>query len=59
MISGCEIIKIVDRNGEILKKLGIEGDYEGIGHCVIGYPVEIPEAAPRKEGRVYWLTGEE
>lgn len=44
---------------EILKKLGIEGDYEGIGHCVIGYPVEIPEAAPRKEGRVYWLTGEE
>jgi len=44
---------------EILKKVGIEGDYEGIGHCVIGYPVEIPEAAPRKEGRVYWLTGEE
>ena len=43
----------------ILKKFGIEGDYEGIGHCVIGYPVEIPEAAPRKEGRVYWLTGEE
>ena len=42
----------------ILKKFGIEGDYEGIGHCVIGYPVEIPEAAPRKEGRVYWLTEE-
>ena len=22
---------------EILKSLGIEGDYEGIGHCVLGY----------------------
>ncbi|SEH34505.1 nitroreductase [Selenomonas sp. KH1T6] len=49
----------LDIGREILKKLGLEGDYEGIGHCVIGYPVEIPEAAPRKEGRVYWLTGEE
>ena len=22
---------------EILKSLGIEGDYEGIGHCILGY----------------------
>ena len=22
----------------LLKKWGIEGDYEGIGHCVLGYP---------------------
>ena len=44
---------------DILKKLGIEGEYEGIGHCVIGYADETPEAAPRKEGRIYWLTGEE
>jgi nitroreductase len=43
---------------EILKKLGIEGDYEGIGHCVIGYPDEVPEAAPRKDGRIFWLTDE-
>lgn len=44
---------------DILKKLGIEGEYEGIGHCVIGYADETHEAAPRKEGRIYWLTGEE
>lgn len=34
----------------LLKKWGIEGDYEGIGHCVLGYPKDgnAPEAAPRK-----------
>ena len=41
---------------EILKSLGIEGDYEGIGHCVIGYAdCEQPEASPRKENYVYWI----
>ena len=39
----------------LLKALGVEGDYEGIGHCVIGYPAgEEPEAKERREGRVYW-----
>ena len=39
----------------VLAELGLEGDYEGIGHCVVGYPaVDAPEAAPRKEGRVFW-----
>lgn len=39
---------------EILKSLGIEGDYEGIGHCILGYPAkEVPEAKPRKENWVY------
>lgn len=38
----------------ILRSLGIDGDYEGIGHCVLGYTDgPQPEAAPRKEGRVY------
>lgn len=39
----------------ILKELGIEGDYEGIGHCILGY-AEDPkaEAAPRKDGYVVW-----
>ncbi len=40
----------------LLKKLGIEGDYEGIGHCILGYPdCEKNNAADRKENRVYWL----
>ena len=39
---------------EILKDLGIEGDYEGIGHVILGYPAKpLAEAAPRKAGRVY------
>ncbi|MBQ7098034.1 MAG: nitroreductase [Clostridia bacterium] len=41
---------------EILKDLGIEGDYEGIGHCIIGYPDgEIPVARPRKDNYVFWI----
>ncbi len=37
----------------LLKKLGIEGDYIGIGHCVLGYENSVREAAPRKENYVY------
>ena len=40
----------------ILMKLGIEGEYEGIGHCALGYAAAPPrEAAPRKEGYVYYI----
>ena len=37
----------------ILRSLGIEGDYEGIGHCILGYAAE-PEkpAVPRKENYI-------
>ncbi len=38
----------------ILKDLGIEGDYEGIGHLILGYPAApAPERAPRKENYIY------
>lgn len=41
---------------EILKSLGIEGDYEGIGHCVLGYAEgEYPHTKPRKENWVYTI----
>lgn len=40
----------------LLKELGIEGDYEGIGHCILGYPDgPEPQPLPRKDGRVYWV----
>lgn len=40
----------------LLKKWGIEGDYEGIGHCVLGYPASaVPEAKPRKANYVYYV----
>lgn len=40
----------------LLKKLGIEGEYEGIGNCIIGYPDgETPAFKPRKENRIYYV----
>ncbi len=41
---------------EILKRLGIEDEYEGIGHCALGYAVEDAKgAAPRKDNYVYYI----
>ncbi len=45
-----------DFGREILKKLGIEGAYEGIGHCALGYAAEpANDPAPRKENYVYCI----
>ena len=39
----------------LLRELGIEGDYEGIGHCILGYAVgDAAPARPRKENYVFW-----
>ncbi len=41
---------------QILADLGIEGDYEGIGHCILGYvDGDYPEARERKDNWVYWM----
>ncbi|MDE7062587.1 MAG: nitroreductase family protein, partial [Lachnospiraceae bacterium] len=41
---------------EILKSLGIEGNYEGIGHLVLGYAsAPLKEAAARKDSYVYYI----
>lgn len=40
----------------LLKDWGIEGDYEGIGHCIVGYvDGRVLEAAPRKINYVYYI----
>jgi len=46
-----------DFGKEILKSLGIEGDYEGIGHCALGYAdmEENPPAPERKKNWVYYI----
>lgn len=42
----------------LLRRLGIEGEWEGIGHCVIGYPAgPMPKAGKRKSDRVYYIEG--
>lgn len=39
---------------ELLKSLGITEEYEGIGHCALGYADgEYPHAPERKENRVF------
>ncbi len=40
----------------ILKSLGIEGEYEGIGHCILGYvDGEYPKTLARKENWAYYI----
>ncbi|MBO5605156.1 MAG: nitroreductase family protein, partial [Acidaminococcaceae bacterium] len=58
-IGGCWIHRaketFADPEGkEILASLGIEGEFEGIGNCILGYPdVEKKEVAPRNPNRVF------
>lgn len=41
---------------KILADLGIDGNYEGIGHCAIGYAAApANEPAPRKDNYVYYV----
>lgn len=45
-----------DFGKNLLKKLGIYDEYEGIGHCALGYAAEpAKEPAPRKENYVYYI----
>ena len=45
-----------DEYKKLLADLGINGDYEGIGHCVVGYPdCELPAPPARKDGRVFYI----
>ncbi len=46
----------MDEYKNLLKELGVEGEWEGIAHCCIGYPDgDTPKAAPRKDGRVFFV----
>lgn len=39
---------------KVLLDLGVDGEWEGIGHCALGFiDGDIPAAAERREGRVY------
>ncbi len=43
-----------EQGSALLEKLGITGDYEGIGFCIVGYPAgEVPAPKPRKDNWVY------
>lgn len=41
---------------KFLADIGVEGEWEGIGHLAVGYTDgEIPKAAKRKDGRAFWV----
>jgi nitroreductase len=45
-----------DWGKNFLKSLGIDEEYEGVGHCALGYvDGEYPKAAARKENRVFYV----
>lgn len=44
-----------DEGKALLKKWGIEGDYIGVGNCILGYPDEQPQIKPRKENYVHYV----
>ncbi|MBQ3170317.1 MAG: nitroreductase family protein, partial [Mailhella sp.] len=39
----------------MLREWGVEGDYIGVGHCILGYAAEngVAPAKPRKENWIY------
>ena len=45
-----------DEGRALLRELGVEGNYVGVDHVILGYPAKpLPAAAPRKEGYVRWV----
>lgn len=60
-ISSCWIHRAkeefeTEEGRKILADLGIEGEFEGIGHCILGYAdCEQTAPSPRKENYVYWI----
>ena len=45
-----------EEGNALLRELGIEGEYEGVGHCIVGWPEgDAPAPKPRKDGRVFWV----
>ena len=40
---------------QLLAEWGVQGDYIGIGHCILGYPDEELAMKPRKENYIYYV----
>ena len=41
---------------QLLKDIGVDGEWEGVGPCAIGYiDGDVPGPVKRKENRIYWV----
>lgn len=38
----------------LMKKWGVPEEYVGVGHCILGYPAEIPAPKPRRDGFILY-----
>ncbi|MCQ2229052.1 MAG: nitroreductase [Bacteroidales bacterium] len=47
----------LEEGKKILKELGISGEYEGIGNCILGYaaPDALKPQNPRKDDYIVWV----
>lgn len=45
----------LDEWKDLLKEIGVEGEYEGVGHCLLGYPDMKMVSKPRKKNWVYYV----
>ena len=46
----------MEKYKKLLSSLGVSGEWEGIGHCAVGYiDGEMPKGTERKDGRVFWV----
>ena len=53
---GAREILEMGANKKLLADLGVEGEWEGIGHCAVGYVNgDQPEAAPRAKNRRFYV----
>lgn len=44
-----------DEGKALLRKWGVNGEYIGVGHCILGYPKEEAKPHPINEGRVFFV----
>ena len=55
-IHGAKQVFETEFGKDLLLSLGISGNYEGIGHCILGYPLKKPtNTLPRKSDYVYYV----
>lgn len=55
-IHHCKEIFETSEGRDLLVSLGVQGDYVGVGSCILGYPdVELGDPLPRKDNYVYYI----
>lgn len=55
-IHHCKQIFETEYGKQLLQDLGITGEYEGIGNCILGYPDDAPDSPHIKENYVYYIN---